>query len=163
MTSFEDAMEKLKASAIKPQVPENSESLLDSINLENFASIIPMENEALFVSKIYKIYKKYTENPDNAEGILTELEAQIQKVLEYMEQSENDTPPEEGKSLQEILLQAFNFFYDGLLCLKSYFQEGVEESILDAFELLYRGDLALIQVEEEIDRKDKEDIFSILM
>ncbi len=80
-----------------------------------------------------------------------------------MEKAETQETPESGREMQEMLLEGFSRYYEGLLCLRDYFQGGVDELILDAFELIYRGDVALSKVEDDIDKNDKNDIFSVIV
>jgi len=127
----------------------------NSLTLENIEEMLPVNNHDFYLSRIYSIFRKIDSNPEDLsawEEAENKIEAQIEKTVRHIDRYESDEETGVMPWIQTVLIEGFQLFYEGLLCFADFLSTGDTEFILDSMELIYRGDLKILQFEREMEK-----------
>jgi hypothetical protein len=120
------------------------------------ARTFPTNREKFYTYKVYQQFKKLIAE-DAKEEVIDEvgedLDHRLEKIEKILIECENEKYPKAQEEMHTALLEAFNNYYDGLSCFLEFLNEPEQESIINAFKLLYKADAAIEEIQESIKSK----------
>lgn len=147
--------------------PDQNPDTIDQIDLsgmtiENFDEILPVNNPDLYISKIYRKLITMEENPQ----LLEQIEDEICRAEKCLDSAFEEAPPEEFQHLRQLLIEAFQNICEGLIYFRNFVigddDENLDEYLLNAFYLIYLGDLAILEIENEFRKENEKPILELI-
>jgi len=132
---------------------------LEDLTIDNIEELIPVDNVDFYVSKIYPIYLKIKNDPENRKVrnlVANDIQRRYTRALGYLIRNENQEYPKRMENVRKNLMEGFGLYQDGLLCFSDYLIDNNDDFILDSLELIYRGDLYVMEAEREMEEEMEE-------
>jgi len=146
--------------------PDKYESLVIKTIIGEIEKNMPVNDETLYVSKIYSLFRKLADNPHD-EKIMDEVKKDIDnriiKVIEILEEYEQKRPPEDAENIHYNLLDAFARYYEGLSHFNEYLHNQDEGNIMNAFEFIHQADQLIFDIEDSINLSIEENPIATIL
>lgn len=120
------------------------------------AQTFPTNREKYYTYKVYQQFRKLTAENANeqvVEEVAEDIENRLEKIEKILNEVENEKYPKAQEEMHLALLEAFNNYYDGLSCFLEFFNEPQQDTIVNAFELLYKADTSIEEIQEKVKSK----------